>query len=276
MSYIFLNGKFISSKSAKISIHDSGFLYGDSVYEVIPIFNNNLFKKNEHLQRLFKSLNALSINHPIINWDYVLNNMLDINDISGSYVYIQVTRGTNLTRSPAFNINSNIPTVLIAIYPIHHSKENASISVTTEIDNRWKLQSIKANTLLPNILALHQGIRNGADDIIFVKNGYAYEGAFSNLFIVKNKVIMTPPTNGSILPGITRQVIIKIIKKEKIQIYEKMISIDELNQADEIWLTSSTINIRSITRLNNTPISDGNPGPMWKKISMLLEEMQEN
>ena len=276
MSVAYLNGTFLPLEDAQIPVMDRGFLFGDGVYEVIPVYAGKLFRIAHHLKRLKNSLDAVRIGNPLADdeWNTMLKELVSRNGGSDQAVYLQVTRGVAPTRDHAFPADTR-PTLFAMSTPSAAAIDINSVTGVTAItlpDIRWKLCNIKAITLLPNVLLRQQAIDTGSAEAILIKNGYAIEGAASNLFIVKDGLLITPPNGPDLLPGITRDLIIELAANHAMPFRETGITEAELFNADEIWLTSSTREISPVTRLDDTIISAGTPGPMWKQIITLYQD----
>jgi len=276
MSIAYLNGTFLPLEDARVPVMDRGFLFGDGVYEVIPVYAGKLFRLAHHLKRLRNSLDATRIENPlpVNDWESMLNELVNRNKGSDQAVYLQVTRGVAAKRDHAFPPDCK-PTLFAMSTPMTASVDIDNISGTTAItlpDIRWKLCNIKAITLLPNVMLRQQAIDAGAVEAILIKDGFAIEGAASNVFIVRNGLLITPPNGPTLLPGITRDLIIELAANNTIPFREADINEAELFSADEIWLTSSTREISPVTLLDDTVIGTGKPGPLWKHMIGLYQE----
>jgi D-alanine transaminase len=276
MSIAFLNNTFLPLKDARISVMDRGFLFGDGVYEVIPVYAGKLFRLDHHLKRLRNSLDAVRIDNPLSNkdWESMLTELVNRNEEPELAIYLQVTRGVAAKRDHAFPPECK-PTVFAMSSSMPPSVDIDKVSGITAVtlpDIRWKLCNIKAITLLPNVMLRQQAIDADAAEAILIRNGYAVEGAASNVFIVKNGMLITPPNGPTLLPGITRDLVIELAAKHAVPYREAAISESELFSADEIWLTSSTREISPVTLLDETVISKGIPGPLWQHMIRLFQD----
>lgn len=273
LKQIYLNGDFLPLADAKVSVLDRGFLFGDGVYEVIPVYGGQCFRLQEHLRRLDQSLASIRMVSPLSDteWEQIFNHL--INGADDQYIYLQVTRGAASKRDHA--IPAGIaPTVfamcsLIAPIPVE------GIKAVTVPDVRWHRCDIKAITLLANVLLRQEAVEHGAAEAILVRDGVVTEGAASNVFIVKDGVIITPPKGPEILPGITRDLVVELARKNEIPIAERSFSIGELVTAEEIWMTSSTREILPVVELDEKPVSNGKPGPVWQKMIAIYQEYKE-
>jgi D-alanine transaminase len=276
MTTAYLNGTFLPLEDASVPVMDRGFLFGDGVYEVIPVYGGKLFRLAHHLQRLRNSLQAIRIDNPLTDsgWETMLTELVSRNVTPDQAVYLQVTRGVAAKRDHAFPADIR-PTLFAMSTPMATSADIDSIAGATAItlpDIRWKLCNIKAITLLPNVMLRQQALDTGAVEAILIKDGYAIEGAASNIFIVKNGLLITPPNGPALLPGITRDLIIELAARHAIPFREADITEAELFAADEIWLTSSTREMSPVTLLDDTIISAGKPGPLWKHMISLYQD----
>ena len=279
MAIVYLNGSFLPIDQAHVSVMDRGFLFGDGVYEVIPVYGKRLFRLAHHLKRLQNSLDAVRIGNPLTDteWENMLTGLIAQNSGSDQAIYLQVTRGVAAKRDHAFPENIS-PTVFAmstpGLPPVDIDSVTGIQAVTLE-DSRWKHCNIKAITLLPNVLLRQEAIDAGTAEAILVKDGFAIEGAASNIFIVHNGLLMTPPNGPKLLPGITRDLVLELAAKNSIPFRESDIPVEDLRTADEIWVTSSTREISPVIRLDEITVSNGIPGPLWKRMITLYQDYKE-
>ena len=279
MSTAYLNGTFLPLDQAQVSVMDRGFLFGDGIYEVIPVYNGKLFRLAQHLGRLQNSLDGVRIGNPLSDteWTEVLTELVARNADSKQAVYLQVTRGAAARRDHAFPADTR-PTVFAMSTPapaVSSIASEAGIKAITLPDIRWQKCDIKAITLLPNVLLRQQAIDAETAEAILIRNGYATEGAASNLFIVHNGVLVTPPKGPSLLPGITRDLVLELAAANGIPFREAGITEQALGQAEEIWVTSSTREISPVTHLNDSIVANGQPGPLWQRMIRLYQNYTE-
>lgn len=277
MPIIYLNGKFIPQEEAKISVMDRGFLFGDGVYEVIPVYNGHMVGLQEHLDRLKHSLNMIQMLPPLSDqeWKSIFETLLEKNNKTTGIqsIYLQITRGPEETRRHVLP-ETYTPTIVAFLTPPRsRSREELEkgFSAITLDDTRRQDCHIKAINLLPNILLYEQARRVGAAEAILIRNGEALEGTSSNLFIVIDNTIVTPPLSPMILGGVTRELVISLAKENNIPIEEKTITEKMLYTASEVWVTGSSKEIFPITTLNQKPVGNGKVGPMWHKLFDLYE-----
>lgn len=276
MSTAWLNGRFLPLSDAHVSVLDRGFLFGDGIYEVIPVYGGRLFRLPQHLKRLRNSLDGVRITNPMSDseWETMLKELVTRNEGSDQAVYLQVTRGVAPKRDHAFPAGIQ-PTVFGMSNTLTVNREAAAeqgVRAITLDDIRWSLCNLKAITLLPNVLLRQQAIEADTAEAILINKGKAIEGAASNLFIVKNGLLITPPNSNCLLPGVTRDLVIELAANNSIPYREADIPADDLFKADEIWLTSSTREISPVIQLDNTAVGDGKPGPLWQKILVLYRD----
>ncbi|CAG7857567.1 D-alanine transaminase [biofilm metagenome] len=273
---VYLNGQYLPLSEAKISVMDRGFLFGDGVYEVIPAYAGRLFRLEDHLERLGNSLRSIRLHNPhsYEQWRTILTPLLQ-QGLDQS-IYLQITRGVAPKRDHAFPQNG-VPTVFAMVSGInpYADHENGVKAVSME-DSRWKLCDTKAITLLANVLLRQAAVDQGCAEAILFKDGYLTEGAASNAFAVINGVLMTPPLSPAILPGITRDIILEIARKNNIPCNEQAIAKTDINSASEIWVTSSTREIIPVVELDGEKIGDGKPGPFWLKFYQLFQDYKQS
>ena len=276
---IYLNGQFLPLAKARISVLDRGFLFGDSVYEVIPAYSGNLFLLEQHLQRLEDSLQAVRMENPLPfeRWRSVMEQLLEQRPNIDQSIYLQVTRGATTDRNHAIPEGLE-PTVFIMASPIpavDPKQATEGIKAVSLEDIRWHRCNIKATALLANVLLKQQAADEQADEAILIRNGKATEGSASNLFMVTGNLLTTPPKSRFLLPGITRDLVLELARDNDIDTEEREIDAEELESADEIWLTSSTKEIMPVTNLNGQPVGSGRPGPLFQQLSRLYSAMKE-
>ena len=269
MSIVYLDGDYLPIEEAKVSVLDRGFIFGDGVYEVIPAYGGHLFRLEQHLQRLHDSLQGIHLENPLDNqqWQQVIEEIVkrNDNDQQDQSIYLQVTRGA-AKRDHIFpdEISQTVFVMSTPMLAVSQEKLDKGVSAITHDDIRWRYCHIKSIALLPNTLMRQIAREAGADEAILNRDGKITEGAASNVFIVKNGKIITPAKDECLLPGITRDLILEIAADAGLDYSESDISFDDLQTADEIWLTSSTKEILPVTQLDNKPVGNGKPGACWK------------
>jgi len=280
MPIVYLDGNYLNQEDAKVSVLDRGFIFGDGVYEVIPCYGGHLFRLEQHLQRLCDSLAGIRLANPltISQWTKILEEVVtrNNNDNADQSVYLQVTRGV-ARRDHAFPDKVS-PTIFVMsnpMPPVSNEKLTKGVVAITQEDIRWRYCHIKSIALLPNTLMRQVAREAGADEAILDRDGKITEGAASNIFIVKNGTIITPPKDECLLPGITRDLILEIAKDAGLNFSEIDISREQLQHADEIWLTSSTKEILPVTQLDSQPVGNGKPGPCWQDMLARYQHYKE-
>lgn len=276
---IYLNGEYLPAESATVSVMDRGFLFGDGIYEVIPMFGNRMLREDEHLQRLHNSLRRISLDNPYSDdeWKSLLYALLDKNPGDGRAIYLQITRGVYAKRDLAIDTQYP-PTIFIMVLHVSQVEVKTlqqGISAITVEDFRWHACDIKSVSLIANVMLKQQATSADAVDAILVRDGNVTEGTASNIFIVKDGIIVTPPKSEKLLPGITRDLVIEIAAHNDMPYEERDIAEHELDQADEIWLTSSTREIAPVIRLNKRQVADGKAGPVWHKMIDLYQQCKQ-
>jgi D-alanine transaminase len=267
---VYLNGLYLPLAEAKVSVLDRGFLFGDGVYEVIPAYNGKLFHLQQHLNRLERSLALIRLANPHspLGWEEILRPLLDVSAKDQS-LYLQITRGAAPKRDHAFPVGV-APTIFAMaspIAPLTPDLSTCGVAAVTMPDVRWHACNIKAITLLANILARQAAVEQDAVEAILVREGgWVTEGAASNLFIVAQGKLITTPNGPDILPGITRDIILELADARHTPVTQRSISLEQLRQADEIWLTSSIREILPVTRLDHQPVGSGKPGLLWQQM----------
>lgn len=265
MSTVYLNGEFMSQDKARISPLDRGFLFGDGVYEVIPVYQGQCFLLEEHLIRLHNSLDSIHL--PISLTDADLNHIFDrliADNGADQSIYLQITRGPAEKRTHQFP--SNITPTVFAMSGTPVQVKTEGIIAITAPDTRWKHCNIKSLNLLANVLHRQTAEEQGAEEAILIRDGLVTEGCLSNIFIVKNGTIATHPNEPGILPGITRQLLVKLAQEHGLPLVERETHESELFSADEVWSTSVGKEVTPIIQINGKPVGTGKPGPIWQKM----------
>ena len=271
---IYLNGKFMPIEEACIPVLDRGFIFGDGVYEVIPAYSRKAFRLTEHLDRLQHSLDGIRLKNPFRNeeWKNILEQIIAQNEGDDQYIYLHITRGV-AKRDHAFPANVP-PTVFIMSNPLLPPPSElltSGASAITALDNRWIRCDVKAISLLPNVLLRQLAVDVRALETLLIRDGYLTEGAASNIFIVKNKILLAPPKSHLMLPGITYDVVLELAASNQIPYEVREIAESEVRNADEILLTSSTKEIMPITLLDNEPVGSGKPGEIFGRLHALYQ-----
>ncbi len=277
MSIVYLNGGFMPADEAMVPVLDRGFIFGDGVYEVIPVYSGRLFRLEHHLERLENSLAGIRLAPPRTReeWREILETLVERNGGGDQSLYLHITRGV-AKRDHGFPPEA-VPTVFAMSNPMADPAETLhdGIQAITVEDIRWKLCHIKSIALLPNILLRQQAIDAGAAEAVLLREGQVTEGAATNVFIVKDGVIVTPPKSNLLLPGITRDLVVEICQANAIPCEERDISEAELRGADEVWVSSSTKEVVAVISLDGKPVGVGVPGPMWRQVLGLYQDYKQ-
>lgn len=276
MTIAFLNGEFMPLSEAKISPMDRGFLFGDGIYEVIPTYHGKAVGMTGHLSRMRDGLAAISITNPYTaqQWQQNLDELIHANANhfpSGNIgVYFHISRGTDTKRYHAYPQNIT-PTVfgfafeIAPAQPLEADKVKP-FKVAFEEDKRWQRCHIKSTSLLGNVMHFQAGVDSGVQEtILHNSDGIVTEASSCNVFIVKDNAIITPPLDNQLLPGITRQIALAAFKQAGLTVEEKWFSIEDLFNADEVWLTSSSKEIAPVIEVDGKTIGTGEVGSMWEK-----------
>lgn len=276
---IYLNGEYLPMSEAKISVMDRGFLFGDGIYEVIPAYAGHLFRLEQHLTRLNNSLRSIRMANPHSDdeWEKILASLLPEDSDEDWSVYLQITRGATPKRDHSFPKDLT-PTIFAMATPIHYADPAVAekgVCAITLPDIRWLRCDIKTTALLANALMRQEAVDDGCAEAILIRDGLATEGAASNLFIVSDGVLITPPKSPHLLQGVTRDLIIELAAEQGIAHREADIEEAVLRSAEEIWMTSSTKEILPVTRLDDQTVGDGVPGPLWQRMRVLYQDYKQ-
>jgi len=268
---VYLNGQFMPIEEASIPVLDRGFIFGDGVYEVIPVYSHVAFRLAEHLKRLQFSLDGIRLTNPHSDheWTKLITDLIERNTAEDQYLYLHITRGV-AKRDHAFPNPAVQPTVFMMSNPLLAPPAAllaSGVGAVSAPDNRWLRCDIKAISLLPNVLLRQMSIDAGCVETILIRDDdFLTEGAASNIFLVKNGVLLAPPKDNLMLPGITYDVLLEIAAANSIPYEVRKIAKDEIFNADELLLTSSTKEVLAITTLDNKPVGNGKPGVMFAKL----------
>ncbi len=277
-----LNGRFLPLAEASIPVLDRGFIFGDGVYEVIPVYGRQPFRVGEHLARLARSLAAVRITNPHDEaaWTALIAELVALQDFADQSVYIQVTRGV-AKRDHAFP-KDTVPTVFMMSNPLvtpPAALVDSGVAAITAPDNRWLRCDVKATALLANVLLKQLAVDAGAAEVVLLRDGAdaaaprrLTEGSSSNIFVVRDGAIATPKRDHFVLPGITLDVVAELARAAGIPFEERDITEAEVRAADELWLASSTREVLAITSLDGRPVGIGMPGPMYRRMITLFQQ----
>jgi D-alanine transaminase len=271
---VHLNGQFLPLEEARVPVLDRGFIFGDGVYEVIPVYSRHPFRLQDHLKRLQHSLDGIRLANPHSDaeWTALVRELIARNEGEDQYLYLHITRGV-AKRDHAFPKDTP-PTVFMMSSPLlppDPALRQNGVAAVTAVDNRWLRCDIKAISLLPNVLLRQQAVDAGTAETVLLRDGFLSEGAASNIFVVKDGVLLAPPKGPLMLPGITYDVVLELAAANNIVFHVEPIAESILRSADEIWLTSSTKEILPITHLDGQAVGSGTPGPLYRKLDQLYQ-----
>jgi len=275
---IYLNGEFMPIEQARVPVLDRGFIFGDGVYEVIPVYSRHPFRLAEHLRRLQASLDGIRLSNPHddAEWTRLVRRVIELNEPEDQSLYLHVTRGV-AKRDHAFP-RGVAPTVFMmsnALVTPPGDQIEKGVGAITATDNRWLRCDIKAIALLPNVLLRQLAVDADCVETVLLRDGSMTEGAASNIFVVKDGILLAPPKNHLMLPGITYDVVLELAQADGIKLEVRPVAESELRGADEAWLTSSTKEVLAIVRLDGKALGKGMPGPLFRRMYALYQEYKE-
>jgi len=270
MSIIYLNGEYLPLKQATVPVEDRGFLFADGIYEVVRFYGGRPFRLEAHLQRLRHSAHGarLPLSGAISDLPAIIKRLLAENNLQDAEIYIEYTRGAAHPRSHPFPAEAH-PTLLVMPVPIRVLPDTAlthGLSTVTIPDIRWRRCDIKSIMLLPNVMAKQQARDQGAFEAVLVRDGIITEGASANVFAVIEDSLTTHPADHDILGGITRQVVLELAVELGLGIHEEPFTLDQLYAAQEVFLTSTTVEVLPITQVDGRSIGNGRPGPVTMRL----------
>lgn len=276
---VFLNGRFMPLAEASIPVLDRGFILGDAIYEVIPVYSRVLFRLPRHLARLRRSLEAVGIVNPYSDaeWTDLMQEVVNRNPWEDQGLYLQVTRGV-ARRDQSFPnppVSSTVFIMAHDVRPPSAEQRRLGVPVITREDYRWLRCDIKTTSLIANCLLRQEATEMGAAEVILLREGKVTEGSSSNVFIVKNGIIMTPPQDHLILPGVTCDLSLELAKHEGLPFEAREFTVDELYAADEVWLSSSLREVLPVTSVDGKPIGKGSPGPIYERMHALYQARKQ-
>lgn len=281
MTLCYLDGEFLPLAGARISPMDRGFLFGDGVYEVVPVYSRRPFRLDEHLARLQRSLDDIRLANPLSReaWHATVARLVAESEWADCSILLQVTRGPMAVRNHAFPATIK-PTVFCLAEPLHTPPaelRETGIAAISAADIRWLRCNVKATSLLANCLLRQLAMDAGCAETILFRDGILSEGAASNIFVVKNGILFAPQKNHLMLTGITYDVVLELAAAHGLQTEVRDISDAEVRSADELWMTSSTKEVLPIVELDGKKVGAGGmkcpeagtaglPGPVFKQM----------
>jgi D-alanine transaminase len=269
-SQVYLNGEFLRVDEAKVSVLDRGFIFGDGIYEVVPVYQGKAFRMAEHLNRLDRSLAALRITPPLdrAGWVDLIEQLLSRTTLDTCIVYLQVTRGV-AKRDHQFPATPVTPTVfgmISAWSPPPAAQRTQGLTAISIPDERWLHCEIKSVSLLGNVLAKQQAVDANADEVVQFRDGYLTEGSSTNIWVVLGGKLLAPPKNNLILEGIRYGLMGELAEAAGIPFESRRISQQEVESADELMLSSATKEVLAIVTLDGKPVGSGKPGPVFEQL----------
>jgi D-alanine transaminase len=267
---VYLNGQLTALSDAKIPVLDRGFIFGDGVYEVIPMYAGKPFRGSQHIARLFRSLGTIGIANPYseVEWLALIARVVDANDLEDQMIYIQVTRGV-AKRAHAFPKEAVTPTVFIMtntmVLPSAAVRAKGVACVSME-DKRWLNCQIKSTSLLGNVLAAQYAAEQEVTEAIQFRDGFLSEASSSNVWVVKDGKLSAPPKDNLILEGIRYGLIEELCQAQGIVFEARKITREEVFAADEVLLSSASKEILPVVSIDDKSIGNGTPGPVFAKL----------
>lgn len=276
----YFNAKYLSVADIKISPFDRGFLFADGVYESIRTYNKKLFRYDDHLDRLKRSLKEIRIDFKDLEaieniiYELMINNEIE----NEALAYIQITRGSAIQRTHHFPEEKTEPTIFISVRELVENSEeqNNGIKVILQEDVRWLRCDIKSISLLPVVLASQKAKDENAVEAILVRDGLITEGTHTNFFAIKNETVYTAPKSRLILEGITRKFVLELCEKFKVDYCEEYINKDELKSFNEFFITSTTKEITPVVEIDYWKINSGKPGKITLSLQSLFKKIVED
>ncbi len=266
---VFVNGQYVPEDQAQVSIFDRGFVFGDGIYEVVPVIGGKMVDKAPFLERLKRSLGELRIEMPMSDADYLAmhDKLIELNAIDEGGVYSQITRGA-ADRDFAFPkaATPSVAAFTMKKQLLDNPNATTGVKVVTVEDIRWKRRDIKSVALLGQVMAKQEAVEKGGFEGWMVEDGFVTEGTSSTAYIVKDDTIITRPLSNSILPGIRRKVLLQLCAKHNVKLEERLFTVEEALDADEAFLSSATTLVMPIVDIDGTMIGGGQPGPMARKM----------
>lgn len=281
---IYLNGEFMPLAEAKISVMDRGFLFGDGVYEVVPVYSRRPFRLAEHLTRLQRSLAGIRMENPLTSeeWSALIDKIIESADCDDQQVYLQVTRGVDSKRNHAFPAHVT-PSVFMMSEPLvapPEEQHRQGVGAVSAADNRWLRCDLKSISLLANCLLRQLATDADCAETVLFRDGFLTEGAAANIFVIKDGVLLAPPKNHLMLPGVTYDVILELAQHHGLPHEVRDVLEGEVHQADELWLTSSTKEVLPIVTLDGNPVGKGaaagRPGPLFADMLGWYQEFKQS
>jgi D-alanine transaminase len=275
---VYLNGQWLPLDQAKVSVLDRGFIFGDGIYEVVPVYGRKPFRFEQHLDRMERSCAKLRLTNPLTRqaWKDVVQQLIASLPDADQFVYWQITRGV-APRDFGFPEGAT-PTVFAMtspFKPVPQRQREQGLKCVKLPDIRWLKCDIKAVALLGAVLSKQESLDSGADDCIMFRDGWLTESSSANVWIVKGGIVHVPPKDNLILEGIRYGFIEELCKIEAVPFAVKRLSEADVDAADEILLTSATREIVAVSQLNDKPVGSGKPGPVYDKLYAAFQRVRD-
>jgi D-alanine transaminase len=275
---VYLDGRYLPLAEARVSVLDRGFLFGDGIYEVIPVYSRRPFRLAEHLARLEASLAGIRMANPHgkEEWAALIEGLVARHEPADQSIYLQVTRGPMAVRRHVFP-DVAAPTVFMMAEPLHTppaEQREQGVTAVSAADYRWLRCDLKTTSLLANCLLRQMAVDAGCLEAILFRDGLLTEGAASSIFVVKDGRLLAPPKSHLILPGITYDVVLELAAARGLPMELRPIAEAEVCMADELWLASSTKEVLPIVRLDGQAVGSGRPGPLFGRMYGWYQEFK--
>lgn len=264
----YLNGSYVKESDAKVSAFDRGFLFGDGIYEVVPVVGGKVFDVEGFWERFLRSLNEISLKAPASKDEIleIFRNLLEKNKLNEGGIYLQITRGAAKRQFEFLKLEQTFFAYSYEAKVIDNPLAKTGIKVISTEDIRWKRKDIKSISLLAQCIAKNEAVKQGAYEAFMVEDGFVTEGASSTAYIVKNNTIITAPLSSPILPGVRRKNLVQIAKKLGLNFQERHFSIEEVKNADEAFITAATLLVLPVVNIDGVDINGANIGPITKAL----------
>jgi D-alanine transaminase len=275
---VYLNGEFVPLAEARISVLDRGFIYGDGVYEVVPVYGRRPFRLPQHLKRLQYSLDGIRLRNPRADaeWQALIADLVARQPFDDQAVYLQITRGV-AKRDHAFP-QGVTPTVFMMSNPLvlpTREQVERGVAVVTAQDNRWLRCDLKTTSLLGNVLMRQFAVDHDAVETVMFRDGHLTEASASNVLIVRDGIVVAPPKDNLILPGITYDATLEIARAAGVPLEVRPVPHAEAMSADEMWLSSSTKEVLAVTSVDGRPFAGGKPGPVFRRVYAAFQNAKQ-
>jgi len=275
---VFLNGQWLAADAANVSVMDRGFLFGDGVYEVIPVYSRRPFRLEQHLQRLQHSLDGIQLANPhgMSEWMSFVTRLAGEAEWEDQSIYIQVTRGPMAVRNHAFPKEVR-PTSVILAEPMTTppaSQREQGIAAVSAADIRWLRCDLKTTSLLANCLLRQMAVAAGCVETVLFRDGFLTEGSASSIFVIRNGTLLAPIKNHLMLPGITYDVVLELADRHGLPFQVRDVTEAETRAADELWMCSSTKEVLPVVTLDGREVGNGRPGTRFAQMYAWYQEFK--